>query len=36
MQLSCMPDKYAPMPGQNGFSSEVGMGNLGFPLNLRN
>ena len=32
--LSCVPDEYAPMLGQNGFTNGVGPGNLGLSLNL--
>jgi len=34
MQLSCVPDEYAPMLGANGFTNGVGPGNLGLSLNL--
>ena len=34
VQLSCVPDEYAPMLGQNGFTNGVGPGNLGLSLNL--
>merc|ERR1712106_893391 len=34
LQLSCVPDEYAPMLGANGFTSGVGPGNLGLSLNL--
>ena len=34
LQLSCVPDEYAPMLGANGFSNGVGPGNLGLSLNL--
>ena len=34
VQLSCVPDEYAPMLGPNGFSNGVGPGNLGLSLNL--
>lgn len=34
VQLSCVPDEYAPMLGANGFTNGVGPGNLGLSLNL--
>jgi len=34
VQLTCVPDEYAPMLGQNGFTNGVGPGNLGLSLNL--
>jgi len=34
IQLSCVPDEYAPMLGPNGFTNGVGPGNLGLSLNL--
>jgi hypothetical protein len=34
IQMSCVPDEYAPMLGPNGFSNGVGPGNLGLSLNL--
>ncbi len=34
LQLSCVPDEYAPMLGANGFTNGVGPGNLGLSLNL--
>lgn len=34
LQLSCVPDEYAPMLGANGFSNGVGPGNLGLSLNV--
>jgi hypothetical protein len=34
LQLSCVPDEYAPMLGPNGFTNGVGPGNLGLSLNL--
>jgi len=34
VQLSCVPDDYAPLLGPNGFTSGVGPGNLGLSLNL--
>jgi hypothetical protein len=34
LQLSCVPDEYAPMLGPNGFTQGVGPGNLGLSLNL--
>jgi len=34
VQLSCVPDEYAPLLGQNGFTNGVGPGNLGLSLNL--
>lgn len=34
LQLSCVPDEYAPMLGANGFTSGVGPGNLGLSVNL--
>jgi hypothetical protein len=34
VQLSCVPDEYAPMLGPNGFTNGVGPGNLGLSLNL--
>lgn len=34
VQLSCVPDEYAPFLGPNGFTSGVGPGNLGLSLNL--
>jgi hypothetical protein len=34
IQLSCVPDEYAPMLGANGFTNGVGPGNLGLSLNL--
>lgn len=34
VQLSCVPDEYAPMLGPNGFSNGVGPGNLGLSFNL--
>jgi hypothetical protein len=34
VQLSCVPDEYAPMLGANGFTQGVGPGNLGLSLNL--
>lgn len=34
LQLSCVPDEYAPMLGGNGFSNGVGPGNLGLSLNV--
>jgi len=34
VQLSCVPDEYAPLLGPNGFTSGVGPGNLGLSLNL--
>jgi len=34
VQLSCVPDEYAPLLGANGFTNGVGPGNLGLSLNL--
>jgi len=34
VQLSCVPDEYAPMLGANGFTNGVGPGNLGLSVNL--
>jgi hypothetical protein len=34
IQLSCVPDEYAPMLGPNGFTNGVGPGNLGLSLSL--
>jgi hypothetical protein len=34
LQLSCVPDEYAPFLGPNGFTNGVGPGNLGLSLNL--
>jgi hypothetical protein len=34
LQLSCVPDEYAPLLGPNGFTNGVGPGNLGLSLNL--
>jgi len=34
VQVSCVPDEYAPMLGPNGFTQGVGPGNLGLSLNL--
>lgn len=34
IQVSCVPDEYAPMLGSNGFTNGVGPGNLGLSLNL--
>jgi hypothetical protein len=34
VQLSCVPDEYAPLLGPNGFTNGVGPGNLGLSLNL--
>ena len=34
VQLSCVPDEYAPFLGPNGFTQGVGPGNLGLSLNL--
>ena len=34
VQLSCVPDEYAPFLGPNGFTNGVGPGNLGVSLNL--
>lgn len=34
VQLSCVPDEYAPMLGANGFTNGVGPGNLGLSLNV--
>ena len=34
LQLSCVPDEYAPMLGPNGFTNGVGPGNLGLSLSL--
>lgn len=34
IQLSCVPDEYAPLLGPNGFTNGVGPGNLGLSLNL--
>jgi hypothetical protein len=34
VQMSCVPDEYAPMLGPNGFTNGVGPGNLGLSLNL--
>lgn len=34
VQMSCVPDEYAPMLGANGFTNGVGPGNLGLSLNL--
>lgn len=34
IQLSCVPDEFAPMLGPNGFTSGVGPGNLGLSVNL--
>lgn len=34
IQVSCVPDEYAPMLGANGFTNGVGPGNLGLSLNL--
>lgn len=34
LQVSCVPDEYAPMLGPNGFTNGVGPGNLGLSLNL--
>jgi len=34
VQLSCVPDEYAPMLGPSGFTNGVGPGNLGLSLSL--
>ena len=34
LQLSCVPDEYAPMLGPNGFTNGVGPGNLGLSFLL--
>eukprot|EP00594_Rhizosolenia_setigera_P013086 CAMPEP_0178957786 /NCGR_PEP_ID=MMETSP0789-20121207/11146_1 /TAXON_ID=3005 /ORGANISM="Rhizosolenia setigera, Strain CCMP 1694" /LENGTH=304 /DNA_ID=CAMNT_0020640151 /DNA_START=56 /DNA_END=970 /DNA_ORIENTATION=- len=34
LQISCVPDEYAPMLGPNGFTNGVGPGNLGLSVNL--
>lgn len=34
VQLSCVPDEYAPFLGPNGFTNGVGPGNLGLSVNL--
>jgi hypothetical protein len=34
VQVSCVPDEYAPLLGPNGFTNGVGPGNLGLSLNL--
>lgn len=34
LQVSCVPDEYAPFLGPNGFTNGVGPGNLGLSLNL--
>jgi hypothetical protein len=34
VQVSCVPDEYAPFLGPNGFTNGVGPGNLGLSLNL--
>jgi hypothetical protein len=34
VQISCVPDEYAPLLGANGFSHGVGPGNLGLSVNL--
>ena len=34
LSLSCVPDEYAPMLGQNGFTNGVGPGNLRLLRNL--
>jgi hypothetical protein len=34
IQLSCVPDEYAPFLGPNGFTNGVGPGNLGLSVNL--
>jgi hypothetical protein len=34
VQISCVPDEYAPLLGPNGFTNGVGPGNLGLSLNL--
>lgn len=34
IQLSCVPDEYAPFLGPNGFTNGVGPGNLGLSINL--
>mmetsp|Transcript_13579 Transcript_13579/g.16487 ORF Transcript_13579/g.16487 Transcript_13579/m.16487 type:complete len:309 (-) Transcript_13579:228-1154(-) len=34
LQMSCVPDEYAPMLGANGFTNGVGPGNLGLSVNL--
>ena len=34
VQLSCVPDEYAPFLGPSGFTNGVGPGNLGLSLNL--
>lgn len=34
VQMSCVPDEYAPMLGPNGFTNGVGPGNLGLSLNF--
>ena len=34
VQLSCVPDEYAPLLGANGFTNGVGPGNLGLSVNL--
>jgi hypothetical protein len=34
VQLSCVPDEYAPFLGPNGFTNGVGPGNLGLSLSL--
>lgn len=34
IQLSCVPDEYAPFLGPHGFTNGVGPGNLGLSLNL--
>jgi hypothetical protein len=34
VQMSCVPDEYAPLLGANGFTHGVGPGNLGLSVNL--
>jgi hypothetical protein len=34
VQVSCIPDDYAPLLGPNGFTHGVGPGNLGVSVNL--
>ncbi|CAM9530959.1 unnamed protein product, partial [Chrysoparadoxa australica] len=34
VQMSCVPDEYAPLLGPNGFVNGVGPGNLGLSVNL--
>eukprot|EP00611_Tribonema_gayanum_P024455 TRINITY_DN53_c0_g1_i3.p5 TRINITY_DN53_c0_g1~~TRINITY_DN53_c0_g1_i3.p5 ORF type:complete len:112 (-),score=56.47 TRINITY_DN53_c0_g1_i3:96-431(-) len=34
VQMSCVPDEYAPLLGASGFTHGVGPGNLGLSVNL--